>query len=445
MVEPSAIYREFFIIVFCLLVLALVSVAEAALVSVNKVRLRALAEAGNPHARLLDRLTDDRHSLLASLVISLNACLLVISAFSTDLILRLAGEKWLPLLSLAMIFIILAFFEVTPKALGLRHAEKAAFFFARPTALLIWLLSPLIWLITRLGRALLRGLVVPVLGGEVHPSLRLFSEEEIKQLVAAGQREGELEAEESHMLHAAIEFADKVAREVMIPRTDMVCLPETARVSEAIQVGLKSGFSRLPVYREDLDHIVGVLYLRDLLPRLMEGSEETPISALMRPPYFVPESKKIDELLRDMQGRRMHLAIVIDEYGGVSGLVTIEDLLEEIVGEIRDEYDFAEEEPLKMLDENRAIALARVSPDEIAQRFSVSLPEGEFDTVGGFLLDQFGRFPQVGESLEYGPLRFEIEEVGEQRIEKIRIIRRPARHMAGGEEPDAAEESEESF
>jgi CBS domain containing-hemolysin-like protein len=187
---------------------------------------------------------------------------------------------------------------------------------------------------------------------------------------------------------------------------------------------MESGFSRIPVYRRDLDHIVGILYMRDLLPWLIENATETKISALMRPPYRVPESKRIDDLLREMQGRRVHIAIVMDEYGGVAGLVSIEDLLEEIVGEIRDEYDSSEEEPLRMLDDNTAIALARISPDDIAKKFFVPLPEGEFDTLGGFLTEQLGRIPEVGEEIEYGPLLFVIEKVGEQRIETVRITRR---------------------
>jgi CBS domain containing-hemolysin-like protein len=192
-----------------------------------------------------------------------------------------------------------------------------------------------------------------------------------------------------------------------------------------VELGGRSGFSRLPVYRGDVDHIVGILYVRDLLSRLLEKSPETPVSAVMRPPYFVPESKKIDELLRDMQGRRLHLAVVIDEYGDVAGLVTIEDVLEEIVGEIRDEYDVAEEEPLRMLDEHTAIALARISPDEVAEKFEVSLPEGDYDSLGGFIISELGRLPEVGATVEYGPLVFRVESLKKQRLDKIRITCRP--------------------
>lgn len=429
----TTVYPQLLVVVFCLVLLALVSAAETAMISVNKVRIRTLAEAGHVPARLVDRITDDRQALLSSLIVLINGCLLVISAFSTDLFLRLFEAKWLPLLSLGMILVILTFFEVTPKALALRHAERAAFLFARPLAGIIWLLSPLIWVMAGFGRAFLRSVIVPIIGGEVRPGTPPLTDEEIKQLLEVGEEVGELEAEEREMLYSAIEFADKVAREVMRPRTDLVCVPESATVSQAVQVGIESGFSRLPVYRGDLDHIVGILYMRDLLPRLLNGAEEVTVPSLMRPPFFVPESKKVDELLRDMQGRRIHLAIVIDEYGGVAGLVTIEDLLEEIVGEIRDEYDIAEEEPFRMIDENTAMALARVSPDEIAEHFDVSLPEGEFDSLGGFIIAQLGRLPEAGEVVEYGPLTFAIESVEEQRIERIRVTRREEQHSTDEE------------
>jgi putative hemolysin len=427
MLDTLVASPEFWVIVICLVLLALASLAEAALMSQDKLRLRALAEAGNIRARAAEKLIDDRHSLITALVIIINACLLTTSAFVTALTHRLGETHWLPLplVSLGMIFLILAVFEVTPKALGLRHGERLALALARPVTALVWLFSPFIRLISGLGRALIKALLLPLFGGQLTPQYAGFTEEEFKHLLAVGEQEGELEEEERDMLNAAIEFADKVAREIMVPRPDMVCLPETAPVSEAVELGLRSGFSRLPVYRGDADHIVGVLYVRDLLSRLLEKSPETPVSALMRPPYFVPESKKIDELLRDMQGRRLHLAVVIDEYGDVAGLVTIEDVLEEIVGEIRDEYDQAEEEPLRMLEENIALASARISPDEVAEKFEVTLPEGDFDSLGGFIIAELGRLPEVGDTVEYGPLSFEVETLKEQRLDRIRITRRP--------------------
>jgi putative hemolysin len=424
------------VIAVCLVIFAIISLIEAAMMSVDKVHVRTLTEAGDRRAARVERLMHDGHSVLTTLIILINACLLTISGFSTQMALRLWGEHWVPVVSIVMILIILSFFEVAPKALALRYAQPLAFFFARPTAMLVWLFSPLVRLLTGLGRGIIRRVVMPLLGGELLPAAPSFSEAEIKELLIVGQRAGELEPQELEMLDAAIEFADKVTREVMTHRTDMVALPDDADIATAVETGAQSGFSRIPIYHGDDDHIVGILYMRDLLPILAEGDQTRPVASVMRPPYFVPESTEIDELLRDMQGRRAHMAIVIDEYGGVSGLVTIEDLLEEIVGEIRDEYDVAEEEPVHRLDAHRAIALARVSVDEIADQFDLDLPEGEFDTLGGFLLDQLGRLPEVGDHIEVGPVRFEVVEVGDQRIEKVLITRQEVNDAHGESEAD---------
>jgi len=420
----SPLYHEIAIIIFCSALLCLTSLAEAALLSVDRIRIRSLSEAGDRHAHILNRLVDDRHSLLAAIIILINASLLTISGISTRIFKRELADSWLAfLINLGMIFFILAFLEVAPKALALRHAEKLAFTFARPTTYIVWLLSPLIKVVTLIGRTLLDRIVVPVLGGTSKPSQLTFSEEEIKQILDVSEERGELDAEEKDMLTAAIEFADKAAREIMVPRPDMICLDEKTTIAKAVEIGTQSGYSRLPVFKGDLDHIVGILFTRDLLSRLTKGAGDKPITDLMRPPYFVPESRKIDDLLRDMQGLRAHLAIIIDEYGSVSGLISIEDILEEIVGEIRDEHDGAEEEPLKIIDENTILAQALISPDDISEHFDVPLPEGDYDTLGGFLIEQLGRLPEKGDEIKYASLLFTIMEVREQRVHKVRVVK----------------------
>lgn len=431
-------YSDSIIIGLALFIQGTVSLVEAAFLGVKKERIHALVESGDARAHVLNRIIDSRHALLTTLMILINVCLLTVSGVTTRLVYQVFGpqaEHWTTWISLGMVLIMLTLFEVAPKALAQRHTERLALVFARPVSALIWFFNPLVRGLTVLSKGIIRRAFVPVFGGQVEPVYTAYTEEEIRQLLAVGEQIGELEAEERDMLDAAIEFADKVAREVMVPRTDMICLEETALIPEAVQVGVQSGYSRIPVCRGDLDHIVGILFIRDLVPLLAEGRLDIRVSALMRPAYFVPESKKIDELLRDMQGRRAHMAIIIDEYGGVSGLVTIEDILEEIVGEIRDEFDVAEEEPIRMVDENTAVVLGRASPDDVAQTFDTHLPEGDFDTIGGFVIDRLGRLPEVGDTVEYGSLILTVEEVSEQRVQRVRIVRR--------EEPQLDEERQE--
>ncbi len=227
------------------------------------------------------------------------------------------------------------------------------------------------------------------------------------------------------MIAGVIEFADKVAREVMTPRTDIVWIPADAPLVEAAQVSERTGYSRLPVCVEDVDHIVGILYMKDVISALRAGGPQLTAGQVARKPVpMVPESKKIAELLNLMQRKRLHMAIVIDEYGGTAGLVTIEDLLEEIFGEIRDEHDF-ESEPISPLDERTAVVDARISVDDFEDHFGVNLPEGDFDSLGGFMLDQLGHLPAVGEQASWRSLDFIVEAVSENRIQRVRVVRNP--------------------
>ena len=229
------------------------------------------------------------------------------------------------------------------------------------------------------------------------------------------------------MIHGVIEFADTVAREVMVPRLDMVCLEAAATVREGVLRARETGYSRLPIYEDTLDHIVGVVYVRDLLAHLQaKGRRRRAARGRRARAYFVPESKKVDDLLREMQRRQVHLAIVIDEYGGTAGLLTIEDLLEQIVGEIYDEHDLEEPE-IQMLDERTAIVDARAAVEEVGEAFAVTLPEGDFDSIGGLVLDRLGHMPEPGERVRVNGLEITIEQVRQHRIEKIRVVRRDLR------------------
>jgi CBS domain containing-hemolysin-like protein len=250
--------------------------------------------------------------------------------------------------------------------------------------------------------------------------------------VDVAEEEEEIEEEERELIHSVFEFGDTVVREVMVPRPDMVTVRADASLDEAMETILKAGYSRVPIYEGDTDNIVGVLYAKDLLKRIHESKEGAKVSELGRPPIFVPEQKKVAELLREMQSRRIHMAIVVDEYGGTAGLVTIEDLIEEIVGEIVDEYD--QEEPLvEPIDENTIRVDAKMPIDEVNELLGADLPHDEWDTVGGLVFGLTGRVPAVGEKVRYDSLEFVTERVTGRRIQKVVITKGPA-------EADASEE-----
>ena len=425
---------ELALIVLSLALLGFVSLAEAALVSVNRVQVRQLAANGEARAVVLADLVARRQEILSSLIIALNVSLLVASSLVTALTIQLWGLRYVPWSAAITLAVILILCEITPKSYSANQPERVALRLARSVALLHAILRPIAEALNAIAQLMIAAALIRLFGGNRLPQGHAFSDDEIKQLVTAGERGGEVQEEEAELIHGVIEFADQVAREVMVPRTDMVCVPQEAALSEAVQVIEQHGHSRIPIYAGDLDHITGIVYAKDLLAQLQQEHPAEHLAAVARHAHFVPESKRLDDLLRDMQQRRVHIAIVIDEYGGTAGLLTIEDLLEEIVGEIVDEYD-REELPIHMVAEGEGIVDARASVDDVAEAFAVTLPEGEFDSIGGFILDRMGRLPQTGEELVDSGLRIRVEEVNSHRIQKLHISRLPT--------PEAANERQE--
>jgi len=423
------------IIGLALLLLGFVSLAEAALVSVDRVRVRQLAEEGDARGLLLSNLVEQRQEILSSLIIAINVCVLVVSSLVTGLTIELWGRGWVPLSAALTLAVVLILCEITPKSYSANQPDRVALRVARPLAALHAALRPLASVLNAIGNFFVARVLVGIVGGSAQAEAPAFSDDEIKQLVTAGERGGEVQEEEAELIHGVIEFADTVAREVMVPRTDMVCLPQEASVSDAVRIIEQRGHSRIPIYAADLDHITGIVYAKDLLAQLQQGGAAENLAAVARRAHFVPESKRLDDLLREIQQRRVHIAIVIDEYGGTAGLLTIEDLLEEIVGEIVDEYD-REPEQIRMIAPGDGIVDARASVDDVEDAFGVVLPEGEFDSIGGFVLDRIGRLPRAGEELRACGLRIRVEEVNSHRIRKLHISRLPP--------PEADGEQQES-
>ncbi len=261
-----------------------------------------------------------------------------------------------------------------------------------------------------------------------HGSMAQMTEDELKTWVEADDGEnGSLEREERRMIYEIFQFGQTLAREIMTPRIDVIALDiEDTDLAKAQHALLESGFSRLPVYEESIDNILGLLYAKDLLPSLQAGEHEFNLRALLREPYFIPETKKADELLAEMQEKRFHLAVVVDEYGGVSGIVTLEDIIEEIIGEIQDEYDEREEAPYKRINENEYIFLGSIDIDDFAEIMDVEIPEGDADTLAGFIYKKLGRVPQGNENLRVNGLVLTITQVSGRRIRRVRAIREAA-------------------
>lgn len=409
-------WLELLTIAIALVLAALAASAETSLTSISRVRLRQLVEQKSPAAIVIERLHRDPNSYLSTILIVNTVAIIVASSAATLLALHLYHERvaeWL--VSLLLSLVVLVVCEITPKTLALQRAERVALRMARLVAGATFVMRPIVFVLTSVTRLILR-----ILGGRAQVRGPFVTEEELKMLVSVGEEEGVLEEEEREMIHGIFEMGDMRVREVMVPRTDLVAIEGNEPVEKAVELVTKHGHTRIPVYDGDLDHIVGVLYAKDLLRAVVRGEHKT-LREIARKPYFTPESNKVQDVLRDLRKNRVHMAIVVDEYGGTAGAVTIEDILEEIVGPIQDEYDIGEEDEIQFISPNEVVLDGRVSVDDVNELLKLDIAADDYDTIGGYVLNQLGAAPKVGATLKLGNAQLRVEAVQGTRIKKVRI------------------------
>jgi len=313
-----------------------------------------------------------------------------------------------------------------PRALGARYAQPMLLTLVWPIQVITWVTRPLVAMLFFLTRTITRPL------GANPETGALVSEEEIKALVETGEEQGVLEETERDMIRSIFDLGDKRVHEVMVPRTDIIGLDSNTPPADLLQRVVATGHSRIPVYEGSADQIIGVLYVKDVFRRLARGDRSGALREHLRPALFVPETKRVDDLLREMQTQKTHMAIVVDEYGGTSGLVTIEDLVEEIVGEIRDEYD-VEQELMLPISEREALVDGRAPFEDLRETFALDglEPSVDYDTVGGFIVHELGRFPKTGDVVARGGVSFVVETIEGRRIRRVRVVRQTATGAAG--------------
>ncbi len=398
---------------------AFFSGSETALVSMNWIRLEHWLEKGRRGAKTLEKFVSDPEKLLGTTLVGTNLAIVMTSSLVSWLFLRHL-PRWSPaavaVLSTAVVTpTLLIFGEVLPKIVGRRQSDEIVLRVVHPLRICYWVLSPVIWLATSLARAILLMFGVRV----VEWRKRLTKDQLQRLLTSEGEIAGAVDREETELITRVFEFGEKSIGGVMVPRTDIVGLPEDATVGDAVELVRRYGFSRLPVISGDREHIENMIHSRDLLG----VSRELPIVELMRPVPHVPETKTCDDLFRELQARRQHLAVVIDEHGSLSGIVTLEDLLEELVGEIEDEYD-AREMLIRAIDSDLFMVDGRAEIDAVEDVLGVELPEGEYNTVAGLLLKMFGRIPEPGEEVVVSGLDLRVISASPTRIGKVRIRKR---------------------
>jgi putative hemolysin len=417
---------------------AFFAASEAAIVGVSKITARTLAEKNTPGAKRLVAMLDDRNRTLTTVLIASTFVLLATDSLATYLFI-LAGIPNAPLWStLATTVVVLIFGEILPKTLAVASSARTALWISRPLSLVTWVLTPL-----TAAFLLTTGLIVRVFGGQPQHG-PYVTEDDIKTLVNVGVEQNVLEEGERELIHSIIEFGDTIVREVMTPRTDMITVPVSAPARRALDLVIADGYSKLPVYEESIDNVVGVVHDRELLIVLANGAiATTSLRALMRPVAHVPENKRISELLREMQRAKYSLAIVVDEYGGTAGLVTMEDLLEEIVGEIRDEHDEGEEEPIRQVAAGETIVEAGTNIEDVNAALGIDLPHEEFETIGGYTVGLFGRLPQEGEEIDAGDgVRLRVDRTRGRRILAVRVFTNGKAHTDGADESLATSDAQ---
>ena len=402
-------------LVVLILFSAFFSSAETALMTVNKIRLRTLMENGNKSAERVLRITEDSGKLLSAILIGNNIVNISASSIATILATKLLGNAGAGVATGILTFLILIFGEISPKTLATIHAEKLALLYSGIIAFLMKILTPVIFIINKLAMGFL--FLIGVKPGDADT---LMTEEELLTIIDVSKEEGVIEDEEHEMINNLFDFGDSQAKEVMVPRIDMVFADVNNTYDELIAIFKDNMFTRLPVYEGTTDNVIGILNMKDIL--LCTDRESFSIRNLIREPYFTYEQKNTAELFLEMRKSSISLAIVLDEYGATAGLITLEDLLEEIVGEIRDEYDTDEEDPIEQLNEREFIVLGSANLDDVCEKLDLNFTSDDYDTIGGYLIGLLDHLPVKNEIIiTEDDILLRVEQMDKNRIEKIYI------------------------
>lgn len=414
-----AFYLKIFILIVLLYFSSIFSSSETALTAINATKIRNIREKDKRKGEVLRNLKEQTNSVLAVILIGNNIVNVAATAILTELTLQFFKKEGSIVIStIIMTVLILVFGEITPKTFAAQNPEKIAVKVADLLSVLLKIFKPILYLLTKITNFIIR-----VLGGEINENTTFITEEEIKSIVDVGEEEGILEHHERMMIEGIFEIDDTDVTNVMVPRIDITAVSKNSNLRAALLKIIKNGHSRIPIYDNSIDNIIGLLYAKDILPFAINNSldiNKTNVEELMRDTYYVPQTKKVGELLKDMQREKVHMAIVLDEYGATEGLVTIEDILEEIVGDIFDEYD-DEEKVIEKISENKYNVKADIALEEFNEVFKCDLPEEEFESLGGYIFSTLGRVAIVGDKIKYKQLTMCVIKVSKRRILSVEV------------------------
>ncbi|MCX5749025.1 MAG: hemolysin family protein [Candidatus Saganbacteria bacterium] len=402
---------------------AFFSLSETAITSVGRIKVKKFLSQNLYGSKALYELREHPNKMLSTILLGNSLVTVAAASVATTMSIKIFSDYGVKSESIAvsvatfiMTALLLIFGEISPKTIAIKFADRISLVVAPMITVISILFKPFNLFFNALCKP-----IIKFFGADTNISVPFVTEEELKMLLSVSEEEGVLEQEEKEMIHSIFEFSDSIAKQVMVPRPDMFCLDVNTPLSEALVKISEEGHSRIPVYEGTVDNIIGLAFAKDLL-RLCVENRNSNLRDIIRPPLFVPETKKLDEIMRQMQSIRTHIAIVVDEYGGVSGLVALEDLLEEIVGEIKDEFD-TEEKNIEVFPDGAVLVDARMTVSEVNDKLATSVPEGDYDTIGGFVLSLIGKIPVIGDTARFEDLRITVEKVFKRRITRIKILR----------------------
>lgn len=413
MIDPSVL--QCIILIILLILSAFFSSAETALTTVNKIRLRSMMEEGNKRAGTVIKITDNSGKMLSAILIGNNIVNLTASSLSTTLTQTLFGNQYIAYATGILTLVVLIFGEITPKTISTLYAEKISLVYAPVISFFMWILTPFIWIINNLSLIVLKLI-------HVNPNNKAaaITENELRTIVEVSHEEGVIETEEKKMITNVFDFGDSQARDVMIPRIDMTFANIDNTYNEIIEIFRAEKYTRLPVYEDTTDNVIGIINVKDLL--LYDSHEDFNVRDILREPYYAYEFKKTSELMEELKKTSNNITIVLDEYGSTVGMITLEDLLEEIVGEIRDEYDEDEKDPIEKISDNEYIIAGMTKLDDFNELAGTDLSSEEYDSVGGFIIELLDRLPETGDQVILPGLTFTVEKIDKNRIKTIHVL-----------------------
>lgn len=410
-------YTGQIVLLLILLVLsAFFSMSETALMSLSKIRIRHMVEEGVKGAKLVEKLIEDPNKLLGAILIGNNIVNIGASAIATSLAVKVSGgsESAVAIVTAVMTVLILIFGEITPKSIAKQKSEQVSLGVSKPIKLCVFIFKPFVVIFTAISSVFIR-----LFGGDPKATEPFITEEELKTMVGVSEEEGVLEDVEKEMIFNVFDFADLQVKDVMVQRVDVTAIEVNDSYEDLLKIIKEDQYSRIPVYDDTIDDIVGILNVKDLIIAGYKG-EAFNVTEYMREPLYTFEFKKITELFNEMKKSRNHMAVVLDEYGGTVGIVTIEDLVEEIVGDIQDEYD-KERDMIEVIKEDEYVVDGSARLDDISDLIGVNMESEEFDSVGGLIIGELGRIPEEHEEIVIDRIRFVVEEIEKNRIMKVRI------------------------